>query len=109
MTAPPTRPLKKCHPGPRIESGAGFDPGSTLDVGCVLCTQSVDSRLRGNDKKGPFLWAARLSTDCYGFLRTSGTSVGPPVPRTECTRAGLPELLSSSARVSISMKRFLSS
>jgi len=51
----PISVLKKCRPGPRIESGAGFDPGSTLDVGCALCTQSVDSRFRGNDNEGRFL------------------------------------------------------
>ncbi|HEV58657.1 MAG TPA: ABC transporter permease subunit, partial [Phycisphaerales bacterium] len=59
--------LKKCHPG--------LDPGSTLNVWCVLCTQSVDSRpprrvvdFRGNGKKGPFFWPVRFSTDCYGFF-----------------------------------------
>jgi len=72
----PIRLLRKYHPGPRIESGAGFDPGCTLDVWCALCTESVDSRpprrvvdFRGNDKKCPFLWAARFSTDCYGCVR----------------------------------------
>ena len=58
------RLLKKCHPG--------LDPGSTLDVWCALCTQSADSRpprrvvdFRANNKKGPFLWAVRFSTDYY--------------------------------------------